>query len=197
MRTELTALGAQLDETIELLGRLDRSAVGRLAAAVIGTHERGGTVFACGNGGSAATASHFCQDLAKSTLSSPADPRPLRVLSLADNLSGLTAWANDSGYAAVFEQPLRALGRAGDLLVAFSGSGNSPNVLNAVRWANGAGLGTFALTGFDGGELRRIAADAVHVDAGAMETAENAHMVVAHLVVCAVRESKRERDAAG
>lgn len=179
-----------------VLERLDLDAVERLCRAVVRTHERGGTIFVCGNGGSASTASHFCQDLAKSTVCGANDARRLRVVALTDSVSAITAWANDCGYESVFEQPLRALGRAGDLLVALSGSGNSPNVLGAVRYANASGIATFALTGFDGGELKRVAQDCVHVGAAEMETAENAHLVVAHLVVCAVREWKRGRDRA-
>jgi D-sedoheptulose 7-phosphate isomerase len=196
-RTLIPASAAHLERTLAALGRLDRASVERLVAEVVRTHERGGTIFVCGNGGSATTASHFAQDLAKSTATGPHDDRRLRVLSLTESVSNLTAWANDVGYDAVFEQPLRALGRAGDLLIAFSGSGNSLNVLNAVRYANGAGISTFALTGFDGGALRGLARDAVHVEAAEMEVAENAHLIVAHQVVNAVREWKSERHGGG
>ena len=182
--------------TIEVLQGLDGRAVARFRDAVLRTHERGGTIFACGNGGSASTASHFCQDLAKSTICGDHAAR-LRVVALTDSVSALTAWANDHGYQAVFEQPLRALGRPGDLLIAISGSGNSPNVLGAVRYANMSGISTFALTGFDGGELKRLAQDGVHVEAAEMELAENAHMVILHHVVCAVRDWQRERHGAG
>ena len=182
----------QLDHTRAVLERIDRVALARLCAAVVRTHEGGGTVFVCGNGGSATTASHFAQDLAKSTLLGDDDPDRLRVVALTD-VSVVTAWANDHGFETVFEQPLRALARGGDLLIALSGSGNSANVLNAVRWANANGVETFAVTGFDGGELRRLAGDAVHVDVPDMEIAENAHLAVAHVVVCATREWKRER----
>ena len=194
MRLTDRDVSRQLERTLAALEGIDREGVERLCRAVIAAHERGGTIFVCGNGGSAATASHFAQDLGKSTLRGGEDRRRLRVLALGEGVSGLTAWANDHGYDAVFEQPLRALGRAGDLLIALSGSGNSRNVLNAVRYANASGIATFALTGFDGGALRSLAGDAVHVPVDEMEVAENAHLVVAHLVVSAVREWKRERD---
>jgi D-sedoheptulose 7-phosphate isomerase len=196
VRTPTPASAAHLERTLGALGRLDGGAVERLVAAVLRAHERGGTIFVCGNGGSATTASHFAQDLGKSTATGPGDARRLRVLALTDSVSNLTAWANDLGYAAVFEQPLRALGRPGDLLIAFSGSGNSANVLAAVGYANAAGIATFAVTGGSGGALLGLARDAVHVEGSEMEVAENAHLVVAHQVVCAVREWKRERDAA-
>jgi D-sedoheptulose 7-phosphate isomerase len=197
LRTSIPASAAHLERTLESLARLDSAAVERLVAEVRRTHARGGTIFVCGNGGSATTASHFAQDLAKSTATGPDDDRRLRVLALTDSVSNLTAWANDLGYETVFEQPLRALARPGDLLIAFSGSGNSRNVLAAVRFANGAGIATFAVTGGDGGALRRLARDAVHVEAAEMEVAENAHLVVAHQVVCALREWKRESHGPG
>jgi len=180
-----------LERTVAALQRVDAAAVGRLVAAVLRAHERGGTIFVCGNGGSASTASHFAQDLGKGTITGPADDRRLRVVALTESVSALTAWANDHGYAAVFEQPLRALGGPGDLLIAFSASGNSPNVLRAVRYAQEAGIATFALSGFDGGDLTRIADDAVHAEVGEIEIAENVHLAVAHQVVCSVREWKR------
>jgi D-sedoheptulose 7-phosphate isomerase len=187
-------LTGRLQETIGALGKLDRQGVHQLCDQIIRTHAEGGTVFACGNGGSACTASHFCQDLGKATITGAGDDGRLRVVSLTDSVSALTAWANDHGYDTVFEQPLRALGRAGDLLVAFSGSGNSRNVLNAVRYANSCGIATFALTGFDGGELKRLARDGVHVEVRDMAAAENAHMVIAHLAIAGVRDWKLSLD---
>jgi D-sedoheptulose 7-phosphate isomerase len=197
LRTLTPASAAHLERTLSVLKRLDAAAVDRLVLEILRTHERGGTVFVCGNGGSATTASHFAQDLVKSTATGPEDDRRLRVLALTDSVSNLTAWANDLGYGAVFEQPLRALARPGDLLIAFSGSGNSANVLAAVRYANAAGIATVAMTGGDGGALIGLARAVVHVEGAEMEVAENAHLVVAHQVVCAVREWKRERDGAG
>ncbi len=117
------------------------------------------------------------------------------MVALTDSVSTITAWANDSGYEAVFEEPLRALGRAGDLLIALSGSGNSANVLRAVTCAREKGLRSFGLTGFDGGGLRKLADDGLHVESSEMEVAENAHMVVMHMVVCAIRDWMRAEPA--
>ena len=119
--------------------------------------ERGATVFLAGNGGSAANASHFGQDLAKGTLASMDATRRFRVIPLTDNIGFITALANDEGYDSIFEQQLRNLGRRGDVLVAISGSGNSPNVLRAVEYARSAGIKTIGVTGFDGGKLRKLA----------------------------------------
>src|SRR5205814_2141242 len=139
----------------------------RLANAIYHCYERGRTVFLCGNGGSGSNASHFCEDLGKGTLrredfDNDAKKR-LRVLSLTDNTPYILAWGNDEGFERVFVEQLKNLAAPGDLLIAISGSGNSPNILRAVEWANRHGLRTFGCTGFDGGKLRQLAHQGLHV----------------------------------
>jgi len=151
-------------------------------------YQRRRTVFVIGNGGSAATASHLAQDLWKGTRRTLTQKRRYRVLSLTDSVPCLTALANDDGYEMVFEQQLRTYARAGDLLVAISGSGNSANVLRAVKWANRSGLTTLALTGFDGGMLRRAAHHCLHVPLNDMCTAESIHSVLLHYVVLELQQ---------
>ena len=129
----------------------------RFIATLYRGFEEERTIFLCGNGGSAAAASHFGQDLAKGTLSSMSATRRFRVIPLTDNIGFITALANDEGYESIFEQQLRNLAREGDLLVAISGSGNSPNVLRAVEYAHSIGMTTIGVTGFDGGKLRALA----------------------------------------
>jgi D-sedoheptulose 7-phosphate isomerase len=147
----------------------------------------GRTVFLFGNGGSAATASHFCEDLGKGTLRSIHETRRLRVMSLTDNTPYILAWANDEGYETIFEQQLRNFARRGDLAIGISGSGNSKNVLRAIEYANAAGLRTMGMTGFDGGKLRQIAGHSVHVPSYDMGVVESVHMIVAHYVVNSLR----------
>ena len=154
--------------------------------------EAGSTVFLAGNGGSAANASHFGQDLAKGTLSSMAAKRRFRVIPLTDNIGFITALANDEGYDSVFEQQLRNLGNPGDLLVAISGSGNSPNVLRAVEYARSIGMKTIGVTGFDGGKLRTLADESVHVPVDDMGMCEALHGVVFHAAMCFLRERLAE-----
>src|SRR5436189_5358112 len=125
------------------------------AEALLACHRRGGTVFVLGNGGSAATASHFVCDLAKGTRT---DGFPaFRVLSLTDNVPLMTAWANDTSYDRVFAEQLSALVRPGDVVVAISASGNSANVLAATRVARQLGTTTIAFTAQSGGRLGRRA----------------------------------------
>ena len=127
-------------------------------------------VFVLGNGGSGTTATHICEDLGKSTLREAdlhdESRRRLKIMSLTDNLGWILAVGNDLGYEEIFVQQLMNYGRAGDLVIAISGSGNSPNVLKAVDWANRHGLTTFGLTGFDGGQLKHSQTDGLHVRAG-------------------------------
>ena len=153
------------------------------------------TVFLIGNGGSAANASHFGQDLAKGTLSSMSATRRFRVIPLTDNIGFITALANDEGYDSIFEQQLRNLARKGDLLVAISGSGNSPNVLRAVEYARSIGMTTIGVTGFDGGKLRGMADYSVHIPIDDMGMVEALHGVVFHHAMCFLRERMARAEA--
>ncbi|HEV3310815.1 MAG TPA: SIS domain-containing protein [Chloroflexota bacterium] len=142
----------------------------------------GRQVFIAGNGGSAATASHMACDLAKNTLNGNSDEAigRFRVVSLTDNVALITAWSNDAGYEFVFSQQLRNLARPGDLLVVISGSGNSPNILEAVRAARSIGLTTLGLLGFDGGKVRSLLDYSITVQSTNYGYIEDAHMVLAH-----------------
>ena len=151
-------------------------------------YRAGRTVFVIGNGGSAATASHLAQDLAKGTRRTLAQKRRVRALALTDSTPFLTAYGNDDGYEFVFEQQLRNHARRGDVLIAISGSGNSPNILCAVKWAKQNGLATLGITGFDGGKLRRLAQHRLHVPLNDMCTAESIHSVLLHYIVLALVE---------
>jgi D-sedoheptulose 7-phosphate isomerase len=176
-----------LARVAELLAELPEPA-GRFVDALWDAFERDATVFLAGNGGSAAAASHLAQDLAKGTLSDLRMTRRFRMVSLADNIGFITALANDEGYASVFEQQLRNLGRRGDLLVAISGSGNSENVLRAVDYARSIGMRTLGVTGYDGGKLLVVADVSVHVPVWDMGMAEALHSVIFHLAMSQLRE---------
>ena len=171
----------------EELRRLNFAEVELLSQVIYDCFKNGRTIFVFGNGGSALTASHFAEDLAKGTLSKEdledyRRPR-IRVISLADNIGWVTALANDLAYEEIFVQQLANLASPGDLAIAISGSGNSPNVLRAVRWANANGLITFGLTGFDGGELKRLQQMGVHVPVHDMGMVEAIHGCILHWVV--------------
>jgi D-sedoheptulose 7-phosphate isomerase len=145
----------------------------------------GQAVFTCGNGGSAATAIHFASDLAKGATAR--DKPSFRSMSLCENVSLVTAWANDASYEEVFAQRLAPWARSGDVLVAISGSGNSPNVLNAVSVARSAGATTIALTGFDGGRIKDMADICVVVPSRNMEQIEDVHLLLCHAITSCLR----------
>ena len=142
--------------------------------------QEGRQVFICGNGGSAASASHLANDLGKGA--SVGRKLRFRVLSLTDNIPWITALANDSTYAEIFVDQLRNFARPGDLLVAFSGSGNSPNIVKAVEWAAQEGLLTVGLTGETGGRLGQLARFPILVQSSHMGHIEEAHFLILHLV---------------
>ena len=164
------------------LSSLDSEEVSRFLDLLVDAYENDRTVFVIGNGGSAANASHFANDLAKGTLRSMDQPKRLRAMSLTDNVALMTAYGNDEGYASIFEQQLRTYARPGDIVIAISGSGNSPNVINAIEWANANGLHTVGVTGFAGGKLKQMAASTVHVPLNDMCTSESVHSVIFHYV---------------
>jgi D-sedoheptulose 7-phosphate isomerase len=174
----LEQLDTYLTQLERTLAEISRDALGAVAQALWETYERDGTIIICGNGGSAATASHFACDLAKWTISP--NQRRLRALALTDNVPLMTAWSNDSSYESLFVEQLLTHYRPGDLLVAISGSGNSPNVLQAITWANQAGAPTVGLSGFDGGKLARMARYSLHVQNHVMPQVEDAHSAICH-----------------
>ncbi|WP_376792478.1 SIS domain-containing protein [Thermoflexus sp.] len=159
----------------------------QVIAQIETTARDGHTIFLCGNGGSAATASHFACDLAKGTRR-PSAPM-VRVVALTDNIPLLTAWANDTEYRYVFAEQLRPLVRPGDLLIAISGSGNSPNVLEAVRVAREAGAFTIGLTGFQGGKLRELVDLCLIVPNTCMEQIEDIHLILQHTITTVLRRT--------
>jgi D-sedoheptulose 7-phosphate isomerase len=165
------------------IGRLDPAQIEAVSGLIEGAYRAGRFVFLIGNGGSGSNASHICEDLNKGTLEDFAHQRRLKVLSLTDNTPAITAWGNDEGYDRIFVEQLKTYASPGDLLVAISGSGNSPNVLRAVEWANANGLTTVGLTGFGGGTLRKIAQHSLHVDVDDMGIAESLHLVAFHWII--------------
>jgi D-sedoheptulose 7-phosphate isomerase len=172
---------AYLEYLQSVLRRIDTAEVGRFIQTLLWARERGATIFFIGNGGSAATASHFANDLSVGVNDYD---KPFRALSLTDNVALITAIGNDFGYQEIFARQLRVLGKRGDVLVGISASGNSANLLLAFDYANSSGIETVAITAFDGGKLKAAAKQGIHVPTGLKEygPAEDAHMVLDHLV---------------
>ena len=169
------------------LKRLDSAQVQALADAIHHCYEAGRFVFVVGNGGSGSNASHFCEDLGKGTLRREDfdndKKKRLRILSLTDNTPYILAWANDEGFERVFVEQLKNLASPGDLLIAISGSGNSPNILRAVEWANRNGVTTFGYTGFSGSKLKSLAQHNLHVALDDMGIVESIHLAAFHWIV--------------
>ncbi|HHX41866.1 MAG TPA: SIS domain-containing protein [Armatimonadetes bacterium] len=176
-----------LERVVQAAREVDPAEVDALAGAIAEAYQAGRFVFIVGNGGSGANASHLCEDLGKGTLSDFQRQKRLKVLSLTDNTPYLLAWGNDTSFERVFVEQLRNLAGPGDLLIAISGSGNSPNILRAVEYANRLGLHTFGVTGFDGGRLREIAHACLHVPCDDMGVVEAIHAIFFHYLVDALR----------
>lgn len=167
-------------ELLKAIEAIDLKRVDQAIEWMREARDAGAQIFVCGNGGSASTASHFAADMVKGA-SYQRDKR-FRVVAITDSLPTLTAYSNDVGYEVVFEEQLKNFARPGDAVMAISGSGNSPNVLRAVEYANSIGCRTIGLTGRDGGKLGRLAQLNVHVPVPHMGRIEDAHMIVCHMI---------------
>ena len=178
-------LGASdyLERVCEQIRAVDPVQIEALADLIEQRYDAGRFVFIIGNGGSGANGSHLCEDLAKCTLRDFDRQKRLKVLSLTDNTPAITAWANDTSYDRIFAEQLKTYASPGDLLVAISGSGNSPNIIKAVEWANAHEVETVGVTGFGGGKLKAIAKHSLHVGFDDMGVVESVHQVVFHWLI--------------
>jgi D-sedoheptulose 7-phosphate isomerase len=180
-----------LDEIGQILQDLPQAEIARTIDILTQTRIEGKRIFVMGNGGSAAMASHFACDLGKGTVQE--GKTRFKVISLNDNVPLLTAYANDFGYETVFSEPLASLAEPGDVAIAISSSGNSPNVLRAMDVAGERGLTTIGITGFEGGRLKGkvdvcviAPTDSQHPDG--MQHAEDGQWVVLHAIFVAIRQ---------
>ena len=172
-----------LDRVCREIQSLDLGQLDNLCQIIEDAYHAGRFVFIIGNGGSGANASHICEDLAKATLRDFEGQKRLKVLSLTDNTAGIMAWGNDEGYDRIFIEQLKNLASPGDVLLAISGSGNSPNILRAVEWANANDLITVGITGFGGGKLKSLAHHNMHAGVDDMGMVESLHMVAFHWII--------------
>jgi len=145
-------------------------------------------VFIAGNGGSATTASHMATDLGVGSLRRN---NPIRCISLVENTGVLTATSNDLDFSSIFSQQLKLLGKSGDILICFSASGNSKNLIDAIGTAKLLGINTVGITGFDGGQVKRICDHSVHIptELGSYGIVEDLHSTVSHLLTELIRAS--------
>jgi D-sedoheptulose 7-phosphate isomerase len=152
-------------------------------------------IFVCGNGGSATTASHFVCDMVKGA--SYGRPKRFRIQALTDGIATITAYSNDVSYDSVFAEQLRNFATPGDVLIAISGSGNSPNVLRAVEYANSIGCYTIGLSGRDGGQLAPLSKLSIHVPEPHMGRIEDSHLHICHMMAYYFMEEPRPEGATG
>jgi D-sedoheptulose 7-phosphate isomerase len=167
-------------DLIQAVNQIDLEKVNQAIEWFKQARAEGRTIFVCGNGGSASTASHFACDIVKGA-SYNRDAR-FRIMALTDSLPTMTAYSNDVSYECVFCEQLKNFAQPGDLAMAISGSGNSPNVLRAVDYANSLGCKTIGLTGRDGGKLGPMAKLNIQVPVPHMGRIEDAHMIVCHMI---------------
>lgn len=184
-----------VEEVKQGLDSLDFRQLERIRNILLAAYERGATIFALGNGGSATTASHFACDLAKGTISGGSKKR-FRVVSLVDSTSLLTAWGNDEEYSQVFREQLVNLLQPGDVVVAFSTSGNSPNVLRAIEYAREVEAITVGFTGFQGGKLHKLVELGMVVPLDSVTKVEDIHILLQHALCVWLRKEQLTKSTA-
>lgn len=175
-------------DLVETIAKIDASRVQQAIQLFERARDGGRHIFVCGNGGSASTASHFACDMVKGA--SYQRERRFRIMALTDQLPTLTAYANDVSYDSVFVEQLRNFAQPDDLFMGISGSGNSPNVIQAMEYANATGCDTIALTGRDGGKLGPLARLNIQIPVPHMGRIEDAHMIVCHMIAYRFMEEK-------
>ena len=186
-------LAGYVDESLWAATSIDPAALDRAAAVLLEAYTGGAEVFSCGNGGSAAIANHLqCDHMKGIRLATDLTPR---VVSLSANVELLTAIANDLAYEDVFVYQLQSQSKPGDVLIAISSSGRSPNIVRALTWAREHGLRTIALTGFDGGDARAVAEVTIHVDGANYGIVEDLHQAIMHGLAQYIRQSRMSADA--
>jgi D-sedoheptulose 7-phosphate isomerase/D-glycero-D-manno-heptose 1,7-bisphosphate phosphatase len=180
--------GAYFEESVRAANSIDLEAIELAAAILLKAYSSGAAVFSCGNGGSASVANHLQCDHTKG-VRTDTDLKP-RVTSLSSNVELLTAIANDLAFDQIFTYQLQSQARAGDVLVAISSSGCSPNIINALSFARDNDIRTIALTGFTGGDLKSIADVTIHVDCINYGVVEDLHQAIMHSIAQFVRQSR-------
>jgi len=166
--------------TLGAIESIDLEKVGRVIEIFRQARDEGRGIFICGNGGSAATASHFATEIVKGA--SYGKAKRFRMMALTDSMSTLTAYSNDVSYDCAFAEQLKNFAEPGDVVLGLSSSGNSPSVLRAIEYANALGCRTIAFTGFDGGKLGPLAELNLHIPVPHTGRSEEAHMVVMHMI---------------
>ena len=175
-----------IDDLKNVLSQLSQQDILLIINELVKARQDEKTIYICGNGGSASTASHMVCDLSKNTRKDGA--KRLKVIGLSDNIPSMTAYANDEGYDRIFAEPIISLVQPGDVLLAISGSGNSPNVLRGVEAARQLGATTIGLTGFLGGQLKDLVDICLVVPYNSLEQIEDVHLIINHILTVSLRQ---------
>ncbi len=170
-----------IEKVKKVIDTLDTGEINRFINLLCEAREKGKQIFIMGNGGSSATASHFCNDFNKGVSCELQSQNRFKFICLNDNVSTITAYANDVSYGDIFVEQLKNFYNPGDVVIGISGSGNSENVIKALEYANANEGTTVALTGYNGGKLKKIAMYSVHVNVDDMQIVEDLHMMMDHL----------------
>jgi len=170
------------------INNLDPEVIASFATHLENAYNSNQSIYVIGNGGSAANASHFAQDLSKGIFFEKPVAKTMKAISLTDNIAHITAIANDTGYQNIFSAQLNTYAQDSDVLICISGSGNSENIVEAVKAAKQKNMFVIGVTGFDGGQLKTMANFSVHVPLNEMCTVESIHSIIFHLIVLELRE---------
>lgn len=190
----MSLINSYLDEVNNAIAALPEEKIRKVVDTLKQAYAENRQVFLLGNGGSAMTASHIACDFQKGL--KEITGRRFRAMSVTDNVALMTAWANDTDYESIFAQQIDSLAAPGDVVIAISGSGNSPNVLRAVERANEIGAVTIGWSGFGGGKLAGMVQQPIVVDSHNMQRVEDIHMVIGHVVfACMMKECASEMAA--
>lgn len=183
------AINTYFTELQQMLRDISRTHLQHVLSLLEDAYHNGHRIFIMGNGGSAATASHFALDLAKNTIT-PGAPR-LKAISLTDHVPLITAWSNDTAYEHIFEEQLANMIEPGDVVIGISTSGNSPNVINAIRLAKQTRVATIGLLGAHGGLIKNLVDAYILAPGQNIEQEEDAHMILAHVITRYMRQVVR------
>ncbi len=184
------ALQEYLDEETSVIQSLKLDTINTVINVLEGVRLSENNIFICGNGGSAATASHYCCDFNKGV--SGKQQKKYNFECLNDNIPTMMAVANDIGYEEIFRFPLKNKMKQGDILIGVSGSGNSKNIINAMEYAKSIGNKTISIVGYDGGRMKEIADYCIHVNIHNMQIAEDVHMILDHVMMYVLSLSEQE-----
>ena len=184
------------DLIVQAVNGINQQTIGKIVDLIWATYESGNTLFFAGNGGSASTASHMAADLGKNTINNHSDTREdrLKTISLCDNIAWISAVSNDISFDDVFVEQLKSLAKPGDLLIIFSGSGKSMNIIKAVAWAKENNLRSVGILGFDGGYVKDFSDLSIIVESTNYGIVESTHSHISHFIVEVLKKMKSEKN---